>query len=327
MKFSLCAALACVLAPLAMPARADLASGSMDVHWNQGAPNCAATPAPPLQVHRYNDQTFIIRESLCVTSQAPFLYLLIGTKRALLIDTGDVADPTKMPLAKTVLGLLPGATAGKLPLLVVHTHGHSDHRRGDGQFQGLPHVQVVGTDLEQVTQYFGFKDWPTGSAVVDLGDRQVDVLPTPGHDVAEVSYYDHGTGLFFSGDFFLPGRLLIADQAADIASTLRVADFARYHPVAYVLGSHIELDADGHGFGLWSHYHPKEHVLQMDHDVLVALPEIIGQFNGFYTRFGMFVMVDQSRVLGTIGLALAILLVGVAWGIRHLIISRRQDSA
>jgi hypothetical protein len=65
----------------------------------------------------------------------------------------------------------------------------------------------------------------------------------------------------------------------------------------------------------------------MDHDVLVALPEIIGQFNGFYTRFGMFVMVDQSRVLGTIGLALAILLVGVAWGIRHLIISRRQDSA
>jgi hydroxyacylglutathione hydrolase len=327
MKFSLRVAFACVMIPIGMPARADLASGSMDVHWNEGAQDCHVTPPPPLQVHRYNDQTFIIRESLCETEEAPFMYLLIGSKRALLIDTGDVADPTAMPLAQTVLGLLPGAGAAKLPLLVVHTHGHYDHRRGDGQFQGLTNVQVVATGLDQVEQYFGFKDWPNGTAVVDLGERQVDVLPTPGHYVSEVSYYDRSTGLFFSGDFFLPGRLLIADKAADIASAQRVAEFARYHPVAYVLGGHIELDSHGNGFGLGSHYHPNEHVLQMTHDALIALPEIVGQFNGFYTRFGMFVMVDQTLVLAAIGLALAILLMAAVWGIRHFVISRRRDAA
>lgn len=324
MKFSRVVAFACAMVPLAMPARADLAGGSMDVHWNEGAPNCSATPPPPLQVHRYNDRTFIIRESLCATAEGPFLYLLVGSKRALLIDTGDVADPTTMPLAKTVLGLLPGAAAAHLPLLVLHTHGHMDHRRGDSQFQGLANVQVVGTDLDQVRQYFGFKDWPNGTAVVDLGDRQVDALPTPGHYDAEVSYYDRETGLFLSGDFFLPGRLLIADRAADIASAVRIAEFARYHPIAYVLGGHIELDAHGHGFGLGSHYHPNEHALQMTHDALVALPEIVGQFNGFYTRFGMFVMVDQNRVLGAIALVLGLLLVAAVWGIRRLIIRRRH---
>jgi hydroxyacylglutathione hydrolase len=327
MKFSPIVALACMVIPFGTPARADLASGSMDVHWNPGAQDCHATPPPALQVHRYNDQTFILRESLCATEEAPFLYLLIGSKRALLIDTGDVADPITMPLAQTVMSLLPGSGPAKLPLLVVHTHGHNDHRRGDGQFQGLPNVQVVGTGLEQVEQYFGFKDWPNGTAVVDLGDRQVDVLPTPGHYVSEVSYYDRGTGLFFSGDFFLPGRLLIADKSADVASALRVAEFSRYHPVAYVLGGHIELDAHGNGFGLRSHYHPDEHELQMSHDALVALPEIVGQFNGFYTRFGMFVMVDQNLVLGAIALALAILVGAAVWGVRHLIFSSRLQRA
>jgi glyoxylase-like metal-dependent hydrolase (beta-lactamase superfamily II) len=320
-------ALLCVILPAGPPARAQIASGSMDVHWNEGAQDCRATPPPPLQVHRYNDQTIILRENLCVTPEAPFMYLLIGSKRALLIDTGDVSDPAVVPLAQTVIRLLPGAGATQLPLLVLHTHGHYDHRRGDSQFQGLPKVQVVGTDLDHVRQYFGFTNWPNGTAVVDLGDRQIDAIPTPGHYVSEVSYYDRSTGLFFSGDFFLPGRLLIADRAADIASAQRVAEFARYHAVSYVLGGHIELDAKGHGFGLLgSDYHPNEHVLQMPRDALLALPEIVGQFNGFYTRFGMFVMLSQNRILAAIGLALALLLAAVVLGIRHLLISRRSVS-
>jgi hydroxyacylglutathione hydrolase len=324
MKFSHVVAFACAMIPLGPLARAQIVSGSMQVHWNEGAPNCEVSPGPPLQVHRYNDQTFILRESLCVTREAPFMYLLIGAKRALLIDTGAVSDPAVMPLAQTVLGLLPGAGPAKLPLLVLHTHGHSDHRSGDAQFQTLPNVQVVGTDLEQVTQFFGLRDWPNGTAVVDLGDRQVEALPTPGHYVSEVSYYDRSTGLFFSGDFFLPGRLLIADRKADLASAQRMADFARFHPVAYVLGGHIELNAHGYGFGLLSHYHPNEHVLQMPRDALIALPVIVGQFNGFYTRYGMFVMADQNRILGAVVAALAILLLGAALGIRHLILRRRS---
>ena len=135
-----------------LPAHADLAPGTLDVHWNEGAADCSKTPQPPLQVHRYNAQTYILRESPCATFEAPFMYLLLGSTRALLIDTGDVADASQVPLAQTVMALLPGQAAAKMPLLVVHTHGHLDHRRGDSQFQSLPGVQIVPADLQHVTQ-------------------------------------------------------------------------------------------------------------------------------------------------------------------------------
>src|SRR5215831_14288813 len=104
-------------------AHSQLVPGTMDVHWNEGSKDCIKNPQPPIQVHRYNAETFILRESLCVTYEAPFIYLLIGKTKALLIDTGAVTDAKSVPLAETVTSLL--ATAGsKVPLLVVHTHGH-----------------------------------------------------------------------------------------------------------------------------------------------------------------------------------------------------------
>jgi hydroxyacylglutathione hydrolase len=297
-------------------ARSQLVSGSMDVHWNEGASDCARNPQPPIQVHPYNAQTFILRENPCSTAEAPFMYLLVGSNKALLIDTGDVADPKQMPLAQTVMALLPSAGESKLPLVVVHTHGHLDHRLGDSQFKPLSHVEVVPTDLSNVRKYFGFSDWPNGLAQVDLGDRIVDVLPTPGHYPSHVSYYDRQTGLFFSGDFFLPGRLIIDDADADLASANRVVNFIQNRPVTYVLGGHIELDADGEALPLEPHYHPREHVLQLTKQDLVTLPAVIGSFNGFYTKSGMFVIYSQTRVLLALAFLLLIVFVALAMALR-----------
>ena len=209
------------------------AAPAWDAPWNPGAQDCKANPQPPLEVRAFNPQTFIMREGLCSTFEAPFLYLLIGSKKALLIDTGDVADPKLMPLAQTVMNLLPGDGPAKLPLLVVHTHRHLDHRAGDDQFAHLPNVQVVGFDLDSVRHYYNFTDWPNGVAQIDLGDRIVDVIPTPGHNPTHVSFYDRNTGLFFSGDFLMPARLLIDDTSADLASAQRVAAFVKDRPVSY----------------------------------------------------------------------------------------------
>ncbi len=214
-----------------------VATGSFPAHWNEGAKDCKASPQAPLEVHAYNPRTFILRESLCATFEAPFMYLLIGSGKALLIDTGDVADPTRMPLATTVMQLLPGTGPAKLPLLVVHTHRHLDHRAGDDQFVHLPNVQVVAWDLDSVRRYYNFTDWPNGLAQIDLGDRIVDVIPTPGHNATHVAFYDRNTGLFFSGDFLMPGRLLIDDADADLASARRAAGFVKDRPVSYVLAA------------------------------------------------------------------------------------------
>jgi hydroxyacylglutathione hydrolase len=304
--------LVCLMLTAARPgwsqtAPESLASGSVDFHWSEGAKDCKAVTQAPLEVHAYNPQTFILRENLCATFEAPFMYLLVGSKRALLIDTGDVADPQQMPLAQTVARLLPGGASAPFPLLVVHTHRHLDHRAGDGQFAHLPNVEVVGFDLESVQRYYHFTDWPNGAAQIDLGDRTVDAIPTPGHNATEVSFYDRNTGLFFSGDFLMPARLLIDDTKADLASAQRAAAFVRDRPVSFVLGGHIEMNAAGETFPWESQYHPNEHALAMTKDDVLALPAAVESFNGFYTRSGKFVMMNSMRIL----IADAVLAVGV----------------
>ncbi len=237
------------------------------------------------------------------------MYLLVGSSKALLIDTGDVADAEKMPLARTVLDLLPGSAGARLPLLVAHTHRHLDHRSGDRQFAGLPKVRVVGYDLDSVKQFFGLKDWPNGTAQVELGNRIVDVIPTPGHNETEVSFYDRNTELFFSGDFLMPGRLLIDDAQADLSSALRAAEFAKDHPIKYVLGAHVEENDRRQMYAWESSYHPAEHSLSLSIADLQELPSALRNFNGFYTATGGFVFMDSVHILIGVGGGLAILLV------------------
>lgn len=293
-----------------------VAAGSMNVHWREGSKDCKANTDAPLQVHPYNPQTFILRENLCATFEGPFMYLLVGSTRALLIDTGDVADPKQMPLAETVLHLLPGDGPSKLPLLVVHTHRHLDHRAGDEQFAHLPNVQLVGFDLESVRHFYNFTNWPNGTAQIDLGNRIVDAIPTPGHNETEVTFYDRNTALLFSGDFLMPARLLIDDTQADLVSAQRIAAFVQDRPVSYVLGGHIELDETGNTFPWESTYHPNEHVLQLTKSAVLALPAAVSSFNGFYTITGGFVMMNSMRILiafaagaGVLLLALIVLLI------------------
>jgi hydroxyacylglutathione hydrolase len=324
MKLLLSALLGTALLISSSSAVSQPASGSLDMHWNEGARDCKASPQPPLQVHAYNPQTFILRENLCATFEAPFMYLLVGSARALLIDTGDVANPDQMPLEKTVIGLLPQDGPAKLPLLVVHSHRHLDHRAGDGQFQGVPNVQVVGYDLDSVKRYYNFTDWPNGVAHMDLGNRIVDVIPTPGHNETHVAFYDRNTGLFFSGDFLMPGRLLIDDTNADLASARRAAAFVQDRPVTAVLGGHIEVNTAGETFTWESQYHPNEHALELTKGDLLALPAAISSFNGFYTTSGKFIMLNSMRVLVAQAICAAAILIAVILAVVFYIRRRRR---
>jgi hydroxyacylglutathione hydrolase len=301
-----------------------MAPGSMDVHWDEGAANCASQARPPLQVHAYNGQTFILRENLCATFEAPFMYLLIGSSKALLIDTGDIADPTKMPLAETVMKLIRSEGSDKLPLVVVHTHRHLDHRAGDAQFARLPNVEVVGFDLDSVRRFYGFSDWPNGITEIELGNRSIDAIPTPGHNETEVSFYDQDTGLVFSGDFLLPARLLVDDTKAYVASADRLATFVRDRPVSFVLGGHIEKDVSGQTFPWQSQSHSHERVLQMSKADVLALPAAMRKFNGFYTTNGNFLMMNSIHILIAFAVAVALALIAVGWALVRYVRRRRR---
>jgi hydroxyacylglutathione hydrolase len=298
--------------------------GSLDVHWNEGAQDCAATPQPPLQVHAFEAQTIILRQNPCADFEANFLYLLIGSSKAVLIDTGAVEDPNHMPLADTVLRLLPEVGGKKMPLLVVHTHKHLDHRAGDPQFAGLPTVQVVASDLHSVRTFFGFTQWPEGVAHLDLGERTVDVLPAPGHQESHVVFYDHRTALVFSGDFLMPGRLLVDDAAAFHQSAMRLIEFLQTRPVSHILGGHIELDANGETFRFGSQYHPHERALALSKEDLLALPAAFEHFNGFYAGYANYVLFNSIRILMAEGAGALATLTLAAWALFRFLRRRRE---
>jgi glyoxylase-like metal-dependent hydrolase (beta-lactamase superfamily II) len=285
-------------------------TGVLPGRWHEGAADCAQASPPPLEVHEYEPQTYILRQSLCADFEAPFLYLLVGAERALLVDTGAVAEPARMPLAETVLRLLPEVNGTRLPLLVVHTHGHSDHRAGDGQFAQLPGVTVVAPGYEHMRSGF------------DLGGRVVHVIPTPGHEPDHVVFYDERTALLLTGDFLLPGRLLIDDAAAYQTSASRVVDFLADRPLQYALGAHLEMDEDGELFAHGSEHHPGERSMTMSRADVSALPGAFEDFNGFYAAHPAFVLTNPMRNLLALGTVALIAMGLLVWGVRRLIKKR-----
>ncbi|MDP9198354.1 MAG: MBL fold metallo-hydrolase [Pseudomonadota bacterium] len=294
--------------------------------WNAGAADCAATPQPPLQVHRYEQQTYILRQSPCADFEANFIYLLIGSEKALLIDTGAVAEPDLMPLAATVLDFLPVDGGSRLPLLVAHTHGHRDHTAGDPQFETLASVQVISSESAAVRQFFGFTDWPGGIARLDLGDRIVEILPAPGHHPDHLTFYDHRTALLLTGDFLLPGRLLVDDAEEFRASAVRLVEFVETRPIAHVLGAHIELDATGQAFPTGSEHHPNERRLELTKADLLALPAVLQSFNGFYATHANYILSNPHRNLLAVGVAVVAVLALSVWGLLRYLRLRRARS-
>ena len=311
---------------LASPALAEPVTGNFDVTWNAGAEDCAKNPQPPLQTHRYEAQTIILRQSLCADFEAPLLYLIIGSKRALLIDTGAVEDAKTMPLAEAVSGLLPVVDGARLPLLVVHTHRHGDHRAGDAQFAALPATEVVPVDAAGMHAFFGFEQWPEGLAQVNLGDRRIEVLPVPGHQSEHLLFYDSRTGIVFSGDFLLPGRLLVDDIDDYRASAQRAVEFLKDKPVTHVLGAHIELAADGEAFPSGSTFHPNERTPALGKADLESLPAALAEFNGFFSSHPNFIVVNPIRILIVMAAGVIVALVLLAWGVRRLWKRRRGAS-
>jgi len=246
-------------------------AGDLDVRWNHGAAGEA-----PVQVHAYDPHTYVLRQSKATSYEAPFLYLLFGNERAILLDTGATKEAGVFPLRQTVDGLIEGWLAqhprDDYELVVAHTHAHGDHVAGDGQFEGRPVTTVVPHQPEKVAAFFGFSSWPAETVRFDLGGRVLDVTGIPGHHAASIAVFDPWSGFLLTGDSVYPGRLYVFDFPAFTASLDRLAAFAAARPVTHVMGCHIEMTRKpGRDYPLGSKYQPDEPPLQMTVAQLIAV--------------------------------------------------------
>lgn len=249
-------------------------TGDLDVRWVHGTRR--GNPESPVQVHAYDEHTVILRQSKTVHYEGPFLYLLFGNDRALLLDTGATGEPERFPLRATVDRLIDEWLAAHprpaYELVVAHTHGHGDHVAGDAQFADRPDTTVVAADVDSVRSFFGFTDWPAQVVTFDLGGRVLDLVGIPGHQAASIAVFDPWSGFLLTGDTVLRGRLYAPDFPGYLDSLRRLVDFAADRPVTWVLGCHIEMTSrPRRDYPLGARYQPDEPPLQMSVPELTAV--------------------------------------------------------
>jgi glyoxylase-like metal-dependent hydrolase (beta-lactamase superfamily II) len=260
-----------------------LESGHLATNWYAGGRECAGTPQ--FRIQPYNADFVILRQAACTNYEKPFLYLIFGRDRALLLDTGAGHVDVAARVDSLVDDWLARNHRTSIALVVAHSHAHGDHVAGDSQFVRRANTVVVGRDSAAVRAFFGIPHWPADSGTVDLGGRVLDILPIPGHQPASIAVYDRRTGILLTGDTFYPGRLYVRDTAAFARSIYRLAAFAATHRVTHMLGAHVEnTRTPFRDYPVGTVDQPDEHALDLGRAQLVELDSAVRAMRGHFTR-------------------------------------------
>ena len=259
------------------------APGNLRFAWIHGSISAKANTDVRIQVHRYNEHTYILRQNMAVHWEAPFMYLLMGNERAVLMDVGATEEAEYFPLRETVDGILmrwAQAQGVQMPELIVLPLGSEQSQTAAlDQFADRPDTLVVTPTPEARAELLG-SDW-IADGELDLGGRKLTVLPTPGLDAAAISLYDPWAQLLFSGNAFYPGRLVIRDFKAYRQSLTDLVALANSQPVSMIFGGRIEMtNTPGLDYRLRANFRPNERALEMGPRHLQLALQAVTLING-----------------------------------------------
>lgn len=259
------------------------ATGNLRFTWIHGSLSAKANTDVRIQVHRYNEHTYILRQNPAVHWEAPFMYLLMGDKRAVLLDAGATAEADYFPLRNVVdQVLMRWQQANKLEdleLIVMPMGAAASQTAGQEQFSNRINTQIIAADDAARKAVLG-ANWPT-TGTLDLGGRVLEVIATPGIDAQALTVHDPWAKILFTGNTFYPGRLVIRDFMAYLDSMQRLADLSRDNEIRQIWGGRIEMTAEpGLDFMLRSNYRPNERQLQLSTDALTDALNIVRLING-----------------------------------------------
>lgn len=148
-----------------------------------------------------------------------YMYLLEGTEKALLLDTGYGAGNLRSFVESLT----------DKPILVANTHFHPDHAAGNGEFEEIfmsrgasidaPSVNTPGFipfDLNRLP-YPDYKHIYIGTGdIIELGGRTIEVYDAkPAHCNSSLFFFDRANGMFFCGDELEAGQVNLFDNSAN----------------------------------------------------------------------------------------------------------------
>ncbi|ENK0556645.1 MBL fold metallo-hydrolase [Clostridium sporogenes] len=187
-------------------------------------------------------------------------YLLNGTERSLLVDTGlgicNIYDEVIKLTDK--------------PVTAVATHIHWDHIGGhkffpdfyahedelnwlNGEFpltlEQIKDMVVDRCDLPEgynVDNYKFFQGTPTmvlkDNDIIDIGGRSIQVLHTPGHSPGHICFFEKERGYLFTGDLVYKDTLFAYYPSTDPKAYLKSIERVATLPVKKVFPAHHSLD-------------------------------------------------------------------------------------
>lgn len=185
------------------------------------------------EVYRVAPAVFAIYEPH--QSEETISYLILGTNRALLFDTGmGISDIKKLTTELT-----------RLPVVVLNSHTHNDHVGGNWEFKS-----IYGMDTDFTRQNakgsrddaqaeiapgeicgklpagfdrkaYATKPWTITTYIhdgdrIDLGERSLQVIATPGHTPDAICLLDRKNGLLFTGDTYYPAPIWLFRPETDL---------------------------------------------------------------------------------------------------------------
>jgi len=131
------------------------------------------------------------------TADMTTMYIVEGTQRALLIDTGTKCEALDEVVRKIT----------SKPFDVVVTHNHPDHAGNIGYFDEV-YMHPLDTAVHLFPVVFqGKYRWLKDGDVFDLGDRKIEVVWTPGHTPGSIVLLDRTINACYSGDAFGSGQV------------------------------------------------------------------------------------------------------------------------
>jgi hydroxyacylglutathione hydrolase len=222
------------------------------------APKALPMPSVPV-AGRWFDDYFVV-ETIDSTTfaigepryyQGNYSYLILGAQRAVLFDAGTSLRDI-VPVVRSLT---------KLPVTVIASHLHFDHVGALGRFDKTavldePSLRARARNSRLTLgryEFLGFADrlpsptfrvdeWWAPDSTIDLGDRRLRVLATPGHTSTSVSLYDESRHQLFAGDFIYPGELYAflpdASRSAYVATTKRLLSIIG--PETRIFAAHME---------------------------------------------------------------------------------------
>lgn len=171
---------------------------------------------------KINEETWVIS----FMGGTEFIYLLEGSEKALLLDTGYGTGNLRDCVSRCT----------NRELIVANTHYHPDHAGGNGEFrrvymhrdwqldENTLKTQAGGTpfDLSELP----YPDYEHAviedGAVLDLGGREVEVIYAAAHSNSSLFFLDRKYGMLFCGDELEAGQVLLYD----LSKSGREYDFA-----------------------------------------------------------------------------------------------------